>query len=109
MNQNEEFEKSLISEDPKTSFQKKLGVLLTFTGLFFSGYFLGVSGYEFDLTVQPFNVVVERNIPASSDVNFSKYWEKWGYSVEGKSKDELKKIYYGSISGMVESLGDPYT
>ena len=109
MNQNEEFEKSLISEDPKTSFQKKLGVLLTFTGLFFSGYFLGVSGYEFDLTVQPFNVVVERNIPASSDVNFSKYWEKWDYSVEGKSKDELKKIYYGSISGMVESLGDPYT
>ena len=109
MNPYGEFEKSLISDGPQLRFQKKLGVLLTFIGLFFSGYFLGVSGYEFDVAVQPFTLSVERNIPVSSDVDFNKFWEKWDYLIANKSKDEVKKMYYESISGMVESLGDPYT
>ncbi|EKD96527.1 MAG: Carboxyl-terminal protease [uncultured bacterium] len=109
MNPYGEFEKSLISDGPQLRFQKKLGVLLTFIGLFFSGYFLGVSGYEFDAAVQPFSLSVERKIPVSSDVDFNKFWEKWDYLIADKSKDEVKKMYYESISGMVESLGDPYT
>ena len=109
MNPYGEFEKSIISDGSQLRFQKKLGVLLTFIGLFFSGYFLGVSGYEFDVAVQPFTLSVERNIPVSSDVDFNKFWEKWDYLIANKSKDEVKKMYYESISGMVESLGDPYT
>ena len=97
------------SQNPQVKFQKKLGIVLTFIGLFFLGYFVGVSGYEFNVTMQRFKVSVARNLPGSNTVNFNKFWEKWDSSVGNKNRDEVKKLYYASIAGMVESLGDPYT
>jgi len=46
------------------------------------------------------------------DVNFSLFWEAWR-DLKEKYVDPLKfdtqKMIYGAISGMVNSLGDPYT
>jgi carboxyl-terminal processing protease len=46
------------------------------------------------------------------EVNFSLFWQAWGkiqkYYVD-KAKFNTQEMIYGAISGMVESLNDPYT
>jgi carboxyl-terminal processing protease len=48
----------------------------------------------------------------SQDVDFNLYWEVWD-ALESKyvdkSKINEKKMFYGSLSGLAASLGDPYT
>ncbi len=48
----------------------------------------------------------------SQDVDFNLFWEVWD-DLEKKyvDKDKVneKKMFYGAIKGLVESLGDPYT
>jgi len=46
------------------------------------------------------------------DIDFSLFWEAYHKLQEkfvDKSKIDPKQIIYGAISGMVKSLGDPYT
>jgi carboxyl-terminal processing protease len=46
------------------------------------------------------------------DLDFSLFWEAWQQiekSFVNKDKIDVKKMISGAISGMVESLGDPYT
>jgi len=46
------------------------------------------------------------------DVDFSLFWEAWqkiGESYVGKGDLDVQEMIYGAISGMVKSLGDPYT
>lgn len=46
------------------------------------------------------------------DVNFSLFWETWKVIQEkfvDKAKINVQNMIYGAISGMVESLEDPYT
>jgi carboxyl-terminal processing protease len=46
------------------------------------------------------------------DIDFSLFWEAYHKLQEkfvDKSKIDTKKIIYGAVSGMVKSLGDPYT
>ena len=46
------------------------------------------------------------------DLDFSLFWEAW-HKVQEKyidpEKIDIQKLIYGAISGMVESIGDPYT
>ena len=46
------------------------------------------------------------------EVDFSEFWHAWNIA-EGKFVDidkiKRKEMVYGAISGMVKSLGDPYT
>ncbi len=54
----------------------------------------------------------ECKICAPEDIDFSLLWEAW-YKLESKyvnKKDfDTQEMIYGAISGMVDSLGDPYT
>ena len=46
------------------------------------------------------------------EINFSLFWEAYHKLQEkfvDKSKFDIQKIIYGAVSGMVNSLGDPYT
>jgi carboxyl-terminal processing protease len=64
-------------------------------------------------------MVIGRNQGISScevckpeDVNFSLFWETWQdlkNSYVDPQKFDTQKMIYGAISGMVNSLGDPYT
>ena len=78
------------------------------------GYKLGEQKARLE-TVSSFPLVrVERTLPAEKEgkVDFSLFWEVWDKleisHLERKNID-YKKMVYGAISGMVASLGDPYT
>ncbi len=57
--------------------------------------------------------VVNSNVPEDkSEVDFSLFWDVWGRLESkyiDKSKLDPKTMVYGAISGMVQSLEDPYT
>lgn len=61
----------------------------------------------------PFNIryeVINENLGKPKDLDFSLFWDAWR-AVEQKhlEKPDRTKMLYGAISGMVKSLGDPYT
>ncbi|MDD5527788.1 MAG: S41 family peptidase [Patescibacteria group bacterium] len=48
----------------------------------------------------------------SQDIDFNLYWEVWdALKAKYVDKDKIneKKMFYGSLSGLAASLGDPYT
>ncbi len=56
--------------------------------------------------------VTDLNPPATRSVDFSLFWEVWQrleQSYIDKKALDPQKMVYGAISGMVQSLGDPYT
>ncbi|MBI2074594.1 MAG: S41 family peptidase [Candidatus Levybacteria bacterium] len=80
----------------------------------FLGYYLGVSKITFDWkNYKPHLSVISREPPASlSNVDFSTFWTVWQKiedSYYDKKALDPQKLVNGAISGMVQSLGDPYT
>lgn len=72
---------------------------IAFVGIFFSGIYYGKSLIICD-TCQP------------TDVNFSLFWNAYNQlklKFVDSSKITDSTILYGAISGMAQSLGDPYT
>lgn len=79
-----------------------------------AGYYIGISKVDFSWkNYKPNLSVVNREAPASlSTVDFSLFWTVWEKlenSYYDKKIIEPQKLINGAISGMVESLGDPYT
>lgn len=80
--------------------------------IFATGYTLGTNGFKLDTASFP-KITISREIPQDKrDVDFSLFWKIWdtlNLSYYDKSKVSPQKMVYGAISGMVASLGDPYT
>ncbi len=80
--------------------------------IFVSGYYLGGSGFKLETASFP-RVSISRQIPEDRrDVDFNLFWRIWDILDESyydKTKISPQKMVYGAISGMVASLGDPYT
>jgi len=80
--------------------------------IFVSGYTLGTNGFKLETASFP-KVKISREIPDDKrDVDFALFWRVWdtlNSSYYDKSKISPQKMVYGAISGMVASLGDPYT
>ncbi|MEK7473004.1 MAG: S41 family peptidase [Patescibacteria group bacterium] len=80
--------------------------------IFISGYTLGTNGFKLETVSFP-KVKISREIPEDKrDVDFSLFWRIWDTlenSYYDRSKISPQKMIYGAISGMVASLGDPYT
>ena len=100
---------------PKISFvklRKSVLYLLIFLGVFSGGYIIGSKGYKLNF-VGKRNVQIVREVPQTLDnVDFSLFWEVWDIVEKNyleKSKINYSEMIYGAISGMVSSLGDPYT
>lgn len=56
--------------------------------------------------------IINRDVPSNINVDFKLFWETWDLLsknyIDKKALDP-QKLFYGSISGMVAALGDPYT
>lgn len=85
---------------------------LVFGFIFVSGYYLGSSGFNLDTAKFP-RISISREVPQDKrDVDFNLFWRIWDIVDESyydKTKISPQKMVYGAISGMVASLGDPYT
>lgn len=88
--------------------QKLFSVILLFISVFYLGYYLGVSGIDIRIGLKPVSVAVINKIPTKK-IDFQKFWNEWDAAIKGKDTATATKIYYASIIGMVQSLGDPYT
>ncbi|OGC70706.1 hypothetical protein A2415_03650 [candidate division WWE3 bacterium RIFOXYC1_FULL_39_7] len=92
-------------------FQRFLITILIAVSFFYGGYYLGKRGYIVEIRQNPPKIEVTNQYPVDSSVDFGLFWEVWDLV----SKDYLErpvdpqKMVYGAISGMVASLGDPYT
>ena len=100
---------------PKISFVKARKTILYFLiilGIFSGGYFIGSKGYKLDFTGSTKIKIVRETPSDKENVNFSLFWEVWDIlekSYLQKEKINYSEMVYGAISGMVASLGDPYT
>jgi carboxyl-terminal processing protease len=78
---------------------------------FVGGYYLGVQGYKAEVT-KTLEVTISRQIPLDKNVDFTLFWQVWD-TVSSKYFDKTKldptQMVYGAVSGMVSSIGDPYT
>lgn len=78
------------------------------------GYFLGQRKITLEKRKLLPKISIERTLPADkeADVDFSLFWQVWD-KLESQYLDrkvlDYRKMVYGAISGMVDSLNDPYT
>ncbi len=100
---------------PKVNLPKVRKIILTvFAALivFGSGYFFGIKGFSASFAKFP-RVTISRTTPANQGtLDFSLFWKVWDtLAVKYLDKTKLipSQMVYGAISGMVSSLGDPYT
>ena len=81
---------------------------------FFGGYYFGVNKISLDWKgYKPVLSISSKEPPPSlSNLDFSNFWAVW-QSLENnyydKSKLDPAKMLNGAISGLVQSVGDPYT
>lgn len=76
------------------------------------GYRMGLKKIGTDTQNKPKTVVTNIETPADRNVDFQLFWEVWSkleQSFLDKEKLDARTMVYGAISGMVNSLGDPYT
>lgn len=78
------------------------------------GYFLGVNKVNYDWkNYKPVLNIISKEPPAGiSNVDFTPFWTVWEKLLTNyydKSKLDQQKMLNGAITGMVQSLGDPFT
>lgn len=94
----------------KKIFTAVLGIAFI-TGSFIGGVLVGYENRPAALAI--LNVINKDNgKPADAQVDFSPYWQAWKIVKDkyvDRTKIEDQKLVWGSIEGMVRSLGDPYS
>lgn len=100
----------------KTNAQKKAGMILAaiaVLGLAFGGgFFLGKNQQSLSRITGVYNQGVPTLGNDFEGVDFGLFWNVWGRLQDkfvDKDKLDKQKMVYGAISGLVNSLGDPYT
>ncbi|MFC1722334.1 S41 family peptidase [Patescibacteria group bacterium] len=95
----------------KAKFQRFLILVLISISFFYGGYYYGKRGYAFDIKRNPPKIEIINNNPSDQAVDFSMFWKVWDLVSEDYLERPVdgQKMLYGAISGMVSSLGDPYT
>ncbi len=92
-------------------------VLIFLSAIFGGGFYLGQNkGGRFMRTERPlaYSPEAENNVTstAASILDFNLYWEVWDNlksNFVDKSKVTDQALFYGSLKGMAQSAGDPYT
>ncbi|NMB83829.1 S41 family peptidase [Candidatus Roizmanbacteria bacterium] len=81
--------------------------------LFGSGYKIGeYKANNSKVEKNDYNIINASGSSSAKNVDFSLFWETWNKVEEkyiDKKKLDSKKMFYGAIKGMVNSLEDPYT
>ena len=88
--------------------------MLILGGVFFSGFYFGKRD---QLDSEKFSGIINRTTATTTSVDFGPFWKVWDVINEkyiptnststDRVPDQIR--IYGAISGMVNSLGDPYT
>jgi carboxyl-terminal processing protease len=81
---------------------------------FLAGYYFGVNKVSFDWkNYKPEVTIISKDPPPGvSTIDFTQFWTVWQKlqtDYYDKSKLDPQKMLNGAISGMVQSLGDPFT
>jgi carboxyl-terminal processing protease len=98
----------------KMNFSKVRSFILVIFVISFSfagGYYFGVKGFRADVT-KSLKVNISRQTPPNKNIDFSLFWQAWDILSDkyyDKSKLDSSQMINGAISGMVSSLGDPFT
>jgi carboxyl-terminal processing protease len=92
-------------------FQKFLITLLLVAAFFYGGYYFGKRGFQIELKKNPPIVEIINKDPTNKKVDFAMFWQVWDMvSVDYLHRPvDAQQMVYGAISGMVSSLGDPYS
>ncbi|MFZ2664154.1 MAG: S41 family peptidase [Patescibacteria group bacterium] len=92
-------------------FQRLLIIFLVAVGFFYGGYYMGKRGFIFEVRKNPPKIEVINQYPADKEIDFSLFWNVWDLLNNSYLERPVdpQKMLYGAISGMVDSLGDPYT
>lgn len=90
----------------------RLFLIILLAGL--SGYFIGVSKVSFEWkNYNPKLTIINKEPPASlGTVDLAMFWTVWERlksNYYDKQAIDPQKLVNGAISGMVQSIGDPYT
>lgn len=95
------------------NFIKKSGIYILgfvlFAGVFFSGIAVG---YNSRPEIEKIKNIANKETGKNPETDFASFWKTWNvlrekYASENGFDDQ--KMVWGAISGMVNSLGDPYT
>lgn len=116
----QEIEVPVIVDSPKkdTTLRNSLSsfiVQFLIVGILFFGigFVVGQKKVQFDNKARiPSISVSNQATPKDVNVDFSLFWNVWNTLPQkylDKSAVDPQKMMYGAISGMVRSLGDPYT
>jgi len=75
---------------------------------YFLGYFVGHKNLVFENNYKP--KVANTELMKPKEIDFSLFWEAWKKVTDDYAgKVDTQKMVYGSINGMIQSLGDPYS
>lgn len=93
---------------------KRFQIILLILITFVVGYFFGVTKVNFEWShYKPNITVINKEPPTSASlVDFGLFWSVWDKLTTqyyDKSKVDPQKLLNGAITGMVQSVGDPYT
>lgn len=96
-----------MNKSLKTFFKIVLTIIIIGV-VYTAGYAVGHRNVELEKGYIP--KVINTNLGEPKDVDFSLFWDAWDV-VKSKflGKLDQQKMVYGAISGMLQSLGDPYT
>jgi len=78
----------------------------------FLSYEVGVYTGEKNILRTPPPQIINQDLGAPEKLDFSIFWEAWREAERNfleRSKINSQEMIYGAISGMIDSLGDPYT
>jgi carboxyl-terminal processing protease len=92
-------------------FQRFLIIVLIAIGFFYGGYYMGQRGFVFEVRRNPPEIKILNKYPSNQKIDFARFWEVWDLVSENylERPVDSQKMLWGAITGMVSSLGDPYT
>lgn len=89
-------------------FIKFLGIIVIIGIIYTGGYLVGHKNLQLEKGYIP--KIINLNLGAPKDVDFSLFWDAWKI-VKNKyvADSDTQKMTYSAISGMISSLGDHYS
>jgi len=90
----------------------KIAILFFLVGSILGAYYFGFTVGKSEARIIPIEGLQNTQFGASEAVDFSLFWDAWRVIQEKyatKEPFDYQEMVFGAISGMVESLGDPYT
>lgn len=92
-------------------FQRFLIIILIAVGFFYGGYYMGKRGFVFEVRKNPPKIEIINKYPPDQKIDFARFWEVWDLVSQNYLERPVdgQKMLWGAITGMVSSLGDPYT